>query len=506
MAPNNVAGKEDRGIAQEHRLSCQLTSSRAAILVNGARIPVPVPEVTEKRTAPQALLGRKGSDYSSTSANTSIASSNNTTYQTTVISPADEATSSRPAQNPNRQQKVEPIDSVLNNIKNKIEDLKLQAPSTTSIRRNPVPTSWNKNRFSNLKPRNTAAKEKQQPSGPLKEFHLFGKLAVEIRVKIWHLHIWNSPHLIEIEKGPGFREGHAMPTQEVIVGTHSWYRVSPRSRIPPAILRVCFESRAEAMRVYKLTNFDYQTNHIRGREMWFNPAVDIIYFGEDTCLATIIHMKKTVDIRRMAFNVTGRITQCHDFDEPLYAVDGGVNPMQALHGFHGEREQDTQDGLYSGIHSLQEVFLVVQSNLSTTDGLTRGQKGLKSWMMAEIDVVNSGGMIYGVGENMWVDDKKPTFHWVSLSPQDGVDGIYYDGLGVDDAAVKFLNRRVHVLDAISRRTECHIYIPNKTFPKEFPREIGFSGTRKAIEEAKAEIIKKIAQSEGSVVPVSSRSD
>jgi hypothetical protein len=358
----------------------------------------------------------------------------------------------------------------------------------------------------------------------LKEFHLFGKLAVEIRVKIWHLHIWNSPHIIDIQLGPAVREGREMPTEFMLVGPHAWSQATPRSRVPPAILHVCFEAREEAKKFYKLTNFDYHSEYsgIKGNEIWFNPAVDIVYFGDTTCLATIIYTRKELDIRRIALNSTNRIVQCHDFDEPTYGIEGGIGPMQALHGCHGEEQKRSMYGLYTGLPSIREVSFVVQSNLcrpnvgeinlsygfrpATTDGLTKGQKSFKSWMMAEIQAIESGVTLYNVGENKWVDDKKPTFHWVSLSLQNGVDGVYYDGLGVDDAAVKFLNRRAHVLDAISKRTECHIRIPNKTFPKEFPREIGFSGTRKAIEEAKAEIIKKIAQSDGSVVPVSSLSD
>jgi hypothetical protein len=92
------------------------------------------------------------------------------------------------------------------------------------------------------------------------------------------------------------------------------------------------------------------------------------------------------------------------------------------------------------------------------------------------------------------------FHWVSLCPRSAINGIRYDAIGINDDAVVFLNesREIH---RIRKETGCDLWIPKKSFAQEDPREIGFRGTKEAIKEAKALVIKKISESgEGAIVP------
>jgi hypothetical protein len=119
----------------------------------------------------------------------------------------------------------------------------------------------------------------------------------------------------------------------------------------------------------------------------------------------------------------------------------------------------------------------------------------KARIQAEIAAVGRGGALRCVGENQWVGDGEPTFHFVNLAPQSGVGGVYYDSLGVNNYTVSFLcKQRGVALDAIERETKCHLRIPNKSFPQKDPREISFSGIRRAIERAKVLITEKISES------------
>jgi hypothetical protein len=270
--------------------------------------------------------------------------------------------------------------------------------------------------------------------------------------------------------------------------------------------------------VYKLTNFDIQTEHIKDREIWYNPAVDIVYYGDNSCIATINSSIPKLGIRRIAINSTRKIVQCENYDYPPYGPDDGINLFQALHGFYGI--EDVEEDWYGCIETLQEVFVVVQSNLcrpnagevdlsfrcrsATTDGLTRGQKSFKAWPHQEIARAKKGDGAWDTGVNQWVGDKIPRFHFVSLSPRSGIGSAYYDGLGINDAAAKFLLRsKAAALDDIWKGTGCRLRIPHKSLPAEDPREIGFCGNKEAIEKAKFLIVEKISESEnGVVVPLS----
>ncbi|CAG8951065.1 hypothetical protein HYFRA_00006463 [Hymenoscyphus fraxineus] len=395
-----------------------------------------------------------------------------------------------------------------------------------------------------------------QISQPLTTFHKFSELPAEIRVQIW-AEVMSWPHIIEIEYGPIMRNNENMLDTNCF-GKHTIRRVCPNSRKPPTILHVNQEARGEALKVYQLRTLDTRSPGHAEKEIYFNPKVDIVYLGEEACRSTLLCID--MDVQRLAMCSSGRFTQCCDNDNETYGIDGGISPMQALHGFYrieaaresrAIREAEARatgrplelvwddqwnfntkaiaenpysnDDMFPGLPGLRDVFMVVQSNLckpepgqvglehtfrpATTNGLTNGQHRYKAYIQRDIDRVMNDTALEGVGKNKWLGDKKPTFHWVSLSDVPAVEGKQYqDGLGVNEKAYGFMrwgeeyykkgikcekreewsNRR-----RVQNATGCSVFMPGKTFPGENPREIGFKGSKKAVAAAKKMVIEML---------------
>ncbi|KAH6672234.1 hypothetical protein B0J14DRAFT_428313, partial [Halenospora varia] len=116
-------------------------------------------------------------------------------------------------------------------------------------------------------------------------FHLFKFLPAEIRIDIWHIYMKDNPHIIEMEWGA---KGYHHTPSQVLIGKHSYRRVCPLSRAPPPVFHVCSESRQEALKVHALVSFDRVPDDREPATIYFNPNNDIILFGQDSCISTII--------------------------------------------------------------------------------------------------------------------------------------------------------------------------------------------------------------------------
>jgi len=299
-------------------------------------------------------------------------------------------------------------------------------------------------------------------------------------------------------------------------GSHYWVRVCPRSRRPPAIMHVCRESREEAEKVYTLRCFDCRVAHhlpdspeLHEHYIWYNPQADIIFFGEDTCVSSYITVLggNIEDIPAIAIFGSGKGETCCDHDDEAYGVDGGVDTMQALHGF--DPSETLHDSRYGGCPGLKEVFIIVKSKLwllkqgmiddsitlrpATNNGLTKGQISFKATFERRIARVEAEISLPGVGENVWVGDQKPTFKFVSFAPiAYGVDPQEYDGMTISRKNLWELRRGDW---AFIKRTEavtgCEIIIPDEEYHREDPREIGFHGVRTSIDAAKEAINERL---------------
>lgn len=317
-----------------------------------------------------------------------------------------------------------------------------------------------------------------------------------------------EPRIIEIEYGPDRGEGDGP-----YVNAHHRHRVCPSSRAPPAILQVNSLAREVAKKVYKLRTFDSNENF--QREIYFNRDADILYFGENTCVATVLFLLLfKVDIPKVAINCSTKMEHCTDnYDDGLYYVDGGIDVMQALHGFddsvcRGHRGWDMKVGL-------TDVYFVIKSNLwrtevgkmhagiamrtATNDGLTDGQRRFKKTCEGRIERIQDGRGVYGVGENKWVGKNRPNFHFTNFGPKTiGVDPRVYDGICVSRYHISHLStyrerqekRKFNDMDSvrdIAKKFNVEITIPEPSYPQENPREIGFFGLRDAVDKAKVAI-------------------
>lgn len=313
--------------------------------------------------------------------------------------------------------------------------------------------------------------------------------------------------IIEIEYGP-YRGEESGP----YVNAHHRHRVCPSSRAPSAILQVDSLAREVAKKIYKLRTFDSKLEF--RREIYFNKDADILYFGENTCVATVFFLlQDSVDIPKIAINCSTTMEHCtEDFDDDIYYVEGGIDMMQALHGF--DRSVCRQSGWDVNI-SLTDVYFVIKSNLwrpeaskmhagiemrnATNEGLTDGQRRYKRTCEHRIERVRDGRGVYGVGENKWVGENQPNFHFSTFGPKIiGVDPRVYDGLCVSRHDIgrlsSFSERQekckfndLKSVRCFAREFNVEITIPEPGYPQEDPREIGFFGLREAVDSAKVAI-------------------
>lgn len=364
------------------------------------------------------------------------------------------------------------------------------------------------------------------------------------------------PHIIEIEHGPAIRNNENLSEIWLGSGIHTWRRVCLTSRKPPAILHVNSEAREEAKKVYELRTFDTITPGHAEKYIYYNPEVDVIYLGDDTCMQTLLGLGGKY-IPRIAIYSSGKFTQCCNMNDDIYYVDGGISPMQGLHGFYrleaaresrAIRESEakatgrpmethwndqwdldsqlimlnpyTNDSRFPGICGLRDVFWVVQSNLcrpesgevglehtfrpASTNGLTNGQHRFKARILSDVQRVENYETLYNVGKNKWLDENKPSFHWVSLSIQPAVEGKSYDdGLGVGERVLDCMRLGKEYAQngttcakkdewetrrSIQHATGCHVIIQRKSFAAENPREIGFRGSKKSVAAAKKMVL------------------
>lgn len=329
--------------------------------------------------------------------------------------------------------------------------------------------------------------------------------------------------LIELEWGPNMD----VPTG-LGIGSHQWVRVCPRSRLPPALMHMCQESREEAQKVYQLRCFDSRVAELLPNSpqlhehwIWYNPNADIIFFGENTCISTFIRVfsrRECEVIPAIAIVSSGKGETCCDHDDGIHGVNGGVNTLQALHGF--DPSVTLHDYRYGGCPGLKEVFVVVKSKLwlhkqgeinssmtlrpATNEGLTKGQARFKERLEGEIVRVEAEITLLRVGDNVWKGDKMPTFKFVSIAPVAwGVNLREPDGMTVsrkDLFKLRYASRKdsfkpSHSGWAFMKHTEdvtgCEIFVPEEEYRGEDPREIGFWGVRKSIDAAKKAIEERL---------------
>lgn len=340
----------------------------------------------------------------------------------------------------------------------------------------------------------------------------------EVRVKIWRLAM-DVPRIIEVEKGPVVRNGVKLLTNYPICGEHALHRVAPQSRLPPVFFGINYEAREQALKIYEKRSFDTREE---AHDIYFNPRTDILYFGEKTCVSTLLNVFSSavydrLTIPRIAILCSGNRTKCCDWDDPAYGVNGGITIMESLHGFDKSIVDWNSEAQFSGCPGLKEVYWVTPSHLwepapgrlnpdfqsfraPSTDGITKGQKNFKDRIKYHIERVENDLVVGNVGPNLWVGENKPTFEFVSLAPPEmaktmETEGRVYEAFEISIQQHKYLGRRnfAAIID-IERRTGCDILLSKYDFPGE-GREVGFAGDKDAVTKARKAIENRLAKME-----------
>jgi hypothetical protein len=257
-------------------------------------------------------------------------------------------------------------------------------------------------------------------------FYLFPDLPIELRLKIFKLAARHS-RIIEIEAGKHGTQGA------------NWSRVTPRSRGIPPILLVNREAREETLKFYAVVSFDRATHLINswGRNIYFNAVDDILLFGENTCITTVLEtIRMHQDIHNVALFCCSRGEECCSYDNQATGVVGGCNYLQALHGF--DPSVTNHEYRFGGCESLKNIYFVVKSALwpqragkinpmtlfrpATSTGVTKNQVRFYAELERRIHMVNDEVELGALGGNVWVGEQKPTISFVSFSKTTGVRG------------------------------------------------------------------------------------
>jgi len=262
-------------------------------------------------------------------------------------------------------------------------------------------------------------------------FALFPKLPIEVRLRIWRT-CANQGRLIEIEQSTTWAREHWDVT------------VCRPSRQTPTILRVCKESRNECMKLYIMARFDafipvmHQKNNTMPGEHWvyYNPNVDIIYFGKNTCTRKINHICQLgFQISRIAIAVSENSDSAYDccavwFNPNIpFAMSPVHRIANVLHG-HGAlppRPHNTvgmEDGRLPGCKGLKDVFWVDEPDFLTRCGSLDENVGFQAapyepsggqkFITGLKDEIGAGKVVLSA-TNGWLGDEKPDFHWVNLA-------------------------------------------------------------------------------------------
>ncbi|KAH7327282.1 hypothetical protein BKA65DRAFT_65063 [Rhexocercosporidium sp. MPI-PUGE-AT-0058] len=184
-------------------------------------------------------------------------------------------------------------------------------------------------------------------------------------------------------------------------------------------MRACNESLEEGKRYLEDRSFNSDNDRLpvnRTFVIYYNARVDIIFFGENTCIATTISLSSETPgiadkpIPRDAVMCSPRMENCCDHDDADYGVVGGVYFMHFLHGF--SKDVTNHDFRYAGCPGLQAVHFIVKSKLwqvapgeigsdtglrhASTKGFTPEKRTIKQRLGRESMRVNDSFGIGGV--------------------------------------------------------------------------------------------------------------
>jgi len=237
----------------------------------------------------------------------------------------------------------------------------------------------------------------------------------------------------------------------------NFFCVSKASRWAPSILRVCRESRFEALKSYKPVLFDHYEQQENNKPIYFNQEADVIYFGELASISTMVHLFETgVHIPRVAIDMHHYYKNVSYGDDEniksLLEGEIGHDVVQTFHVLHGfDRAIISGDNLtWPGCSGLREVTWVFQRDWEIKPGKIDNSIGLQSmelcsvcnpkglpaapfnhpvcqkcgydygregWesLQSQMEHLEAGVGLFGVGKiNKWVGENMPVVQYANL--------------------------------------------------------------------------------------------
>lgn len=285
--------------------------------------------------------------------------------------------------------------------------------------------------------------------------------------------------------------------------------VSKRSTTEPPLMRACSESRRECRRVYQQRRFDNLPDSLklkRDGNVWWNPELDIIYLGTNTCPSTALqicqmsHDHGAIPQIALIVDETSCHWSCRDCqlggspDQPPGFCPYGF--IGKLHGFESASGSDR----FSGCAGLKELFFVVPSRLwassvglytsfrrATSNGVEYNQMQAKGQLLKSLGMLKLVPRFSDIGENRWVGDRMPTHRFVSFAPV-SYGKTRFDAITITKHAFEKLRRAN--MGEVERRTGCRITLPDYDEARGVHsciQEVGLCGSRESSSKAKNEI-------------------
>jgi hypothetical protein len=292
---------------------------------------------------------------------------------------------------------------------------------------------------------------------------------------------------------------------------HTFIKVSSRCRVIPGILHVTGESRAEAKKIYRETNFERQPNGISAIPIYYNQDQDIVFFGDNACGTTIMNaFRLPIEISRVAISQSYAFGEAPCCQQPLMPPDGGgdIGP--------GELFASVLDGnftptTWNGWGGLRGVIFVVESDLAgletsaigasvalrSINGDAYANFGKKPIEPSVSQILNYDGADFdAAGKSKWQQEPKPEFTYMTRAPA-------FPGKTVSDyihmhwrytqegrEAPETVTDTHFLLREVARISECTINVSHKHLGRRPPLEppgplhLSIRGTSPAISLAK----------------------
>lgn len=200
---------------------------------------------------------------------------------------------------------------------------------------------------------------------PPGEFVLLYKLPPELRMRVWNFAA-HQPRLIEIEFGANTSRNDpnylAIPEE-----SRHYHRVTPQSRLLPAVLRACRESREEGLKNYSWINLDSQETPELEHAVYYSTNSDIVHFGDNSLNCNMRNLfSKQLDVPLLALNSWNDYDLGFKWndDTPLRNFSSQYRSrIVEMHCLHGGGTSYPNTKLWNaGCKGLKEVFWLVDSS------------------------------------------------------------------------------------------------------------------------------------------------